>query len=183
LSFVQDFMECVSRCCLIYFYTSNNVLASNLAKFWWSSTWVDRHMLCFDRGKKRAVDVLFYFLQFFILKCNVRHLNIFIGFYTGQKDTLNGISWFFRRRRVRYSLYALTNCFISTCSYKSLYLWFGSEKSHKFSYPKKKKICLFGFLFMFESYYHTRKKKFTISVVSCFWSSLDKLLLFFFFWW
>lgn len=92
--------------------TFNNVLASNLVKFWWSSTWVDRHMLCFDGGKKRAVDVLFDFLQFFILKCNVRHLNIFIGFYTGQKDTLNGISWFFRRRRVRYSLYALTHCSI-----------------------------------------------------------------------
>lgn len=42
-------------------------------------------MLCFDGGKKRAVDVLFYFLQFFILKCNVRHLNIFIGFIQARK--------------------------------------------------------------------------------------------------
>lgn len=44
-------------------------------------------MLCFDGGKKQAVDVLFYFLQFFIFKFNVRHLNIFICFFIQARKT------------------------------------------------------------------------------------------------
>jgi hypothetical protein len=44
-------------------------------------------MICFDGGKKQTVDVLFYFLQFFIFKFNVRHLNIFIVFFIQARKT------------------------------------------------------------------------------------------------